>query len=71
MSVCSGGHAASARSSGQETDLHKVRLVDVFDGDSLFAYSGGEGLQTDGAAAVVFYHSLEHTSVVLIKAELV
>ena len=65
------GYASSARCSGEKTDLHKIRLVNVLDGDSLLADRSCESVESDRTAAVEFDNGFKHSSIYALKTELV
>ncbi len=54
MPVSARGHNASARRALQEPLLHQKRFDDIFDGVAFFRQGGGDGLDADGTAAVIF-----------------
>ena len=71
MIVCELRYAPSARSPRQESYLHQIRLVNVIDGDRLLADRSGEGVESHGTATVIFDYCLQHSSVDVVKSELV
>ena len=53
MVISQRGDASASGSAGQEAQLHQVRLVNILQGDRLFADGSGQGLQAHRAARVV------------------
>ena len=46
----------TTRGTGEEADLHEIRLVNVLDSNCFFAYCSGDCFKSNGAALVIFNH---------------
>src|SRR3954466_5285449 len=65
------GRRSPARGPLQKSELNEVRLVDVHHGVGFFAYSGGQGLYSDWAAAKLLHDDVQDTPVDVVKSEFI
>src|SRR5580704_16812150 len=65
------GPDAAARSAVDKTELHQVRLIDLFDGVGLFIDGSGDGVDAYWSAAVFFEQRKHDFLVDFIQAEAV
>ncbi len=68
MLVGEAGGDAAAWGAVEEADLDEEGFVDLFEGVLLFGEGGGEGVEADGAAVVLFDDGAEETAVELVEA---
>lgn len=67
---CLSGKTA-ARGTGEEADLHEIRLADIFDGRSLFADSGRNSVDPDRTAIEFMNDRLQDLIIQIIKSDLI
>lgn len=67
---CLSGKTAT-RGTGEEADLHEIRLADIFDGRALFADSGRNGVDPDRTAIELINDRLQDLIIQIIKSDLI
>ena len=71
MLISLSGHTASARRSGEESALKKIRLINILNRNSLFIDRCSQRFQSDGPAAVKVNNAPQHPAVDRVEAELI
>ena len=61
----------AARGTGEEADLHEIRLADILDGRALFTDSGRNGVDPDRTAIEFMNDRLQDLIVQIIQPDLI
>lgn len=71
MQICGMGCASSSWGSAQKSNLHQIRLIYVFQCDSLFADGSRQCFNSHRTAVIKLYQCFQHSSVIGIQTDFI